>query len=105
VLSWLIDDGEAHGTDLSGLPVALACRYGDDEPASPWTWALYLDAAATEQQRAALRAFTGRLGGDALRHFRTRVGGALRGRFPRWRLRARATVAAVGLRRLRPLGV
>jgi hypothetical protein len=31
---------------------------------------LYLDAAATEQQRAALESiFTGRLGGDALRHF------------------------------------
>lgn len=70
VLSWLIEDGAVDGTDLSGLPVALACRYGDDEPGSPWTWALYLDDAATEEQRAALEGiFTGRLGGDALRHF------------------------------------
>jgi hypothetical protein len=70
VLSWLIEDGEVEGADLSGLPVALACRYADDEPGSPWTWALYLDGAATEEQRAALEEiFTGRLGGDALRHF------------------------------------
>jgi hypothetical protein len=70
VLSWLIEDGAVHGIDLSALPVALACRYGDDEPGSPWTWALYLDATATEEQRAALEGiFTGRLGGDALRHF------------------------------------
>jgi hypothetical protein len=27
VLSWLIENGEADGTDLSGLQVALACRY------------------------------------------------------------------------------
>jgi hypothetical protein len=70
VLSWLIEDGAVHGTDLSALPVALACRYSDDEPGSPWTWALYLDATASEEQRAALEGiFTGRLGGDALRHF------------------------------------
>ena len=70
VLSWLIERGAVDGTDLSGLPVALACRYSDDEPGSPWTWVLYLDARASGPQRAALEAiFTGRLGGDALRHF------------------------------------
>jgi hypothetical protein len=70
VLSWLIDAGDADGTDLSGLPVALATRYSDDEPGSPWTWTLYLDARASAEQGAALEAiFTGRLGGDALRHF------------------------------------
>jgi hypothetical protein len=70
VLSWLIEDGAANGIDLSGLPVALACRYSDDEAGSPWTWVLYLDVDASEEQRAALQAiFTGRLGGDAERHF------------------------------------
>lgn len=70
VLSWLIEDGAADGVDLSGLPVALACRYSDDEPASPWTWALYLDQAASATQRAALEGiYTGRLGGDAEHHF------------------------------------
>ncbi|HET7855246.1 MAG TPA: DUF1326 domain-containing protein [Gaiellaceae bacterium] len=70
VLSWLIEEGIANGTDLSGLPVALASRYSDDEPGSPWTWALYLDARATNEQRAALESiFTGRLGGDAQTHF------------------------------------
>jgi hypothetical protein len=70
VLSWLIEEGAAHDVDLSGLPVALACRYSDDEPGSPWTWALYLDARASREQHAALEGiFTGRLGGDAERHF------------------------------------
>jgi hypothetical protein len=70
VLSWLIEDGAADGTDLSGLPVALAIRYSDDEPGSPWTWILYLDAGATDDQREALQGiFTGALGGDAERHF------------------------------------
>jgi hypothetical protein len=70
ILSWLIEEGDAGGTDLSGLAVALAIRYDDDEPGSPWTWVLYLDERANEEQRAALEAiFTGRLGGDALTHF------------------------------------
>jgi hypothetical protein len=70
VLSWLIEDGAATGIDLSGLPVALAIRYSDDEPGSPWTWVLYLDERASEEQRDALEGiFTGRLGGDAERHF------------------------------------
>jgi hypothetical protein len=70
VLSWLIEEGAADGTDLSGLPVALALRYSDDEPGSPWTWVLYLDARAAEEQRAALEGiFTGRLGGDVASHF------------------------------------
>jgi hypothetical protein len=70
VLSSLIEEGSADDIDLSGLPVALALRYGDDEPGSPWTWILYLDARATEEQRAALEGiFTGRLGGDAIAHF------------------------------------
>lgn len=70
MLSWLIEDGHAEGLDLSGLPVALACRYSDDEPGSPWTWILYLDAGASAEQRAALEnVFTGRLGGDVTQHF------------------------------------
>lgn len=70
MLSWLIAEGAAYGTELSGLTVALASRYSDDEPGSPWTWVLYLDAAASEAQRRKLEAiFTGRVGGDALSHF------------------------------------
>ena len=70
VLSWLIEEGNAAGTDLAGLKVALAIRYDDDEPGSPWTWVLYLDERADEEQRAALEAiYTGRLGGDAETHF------------------------------------
>ena len=70
VLSWLIAQGAVGDIDLSGLPVAIACRYSDDEPGSPWTWALYLDARASDDQRNALEGiFTGRLGGEALEHF------------------------------------
>jgi hypothetical protein len=70
VVSWLIEEGFADDVDLAGLPVALAVRYSDDEPGSPWTWILYLDAHATEEQRDALEGiFTGRLGGDAESHF------------------------------------
>jgi hypothetical protein len=70
VLSWVIEEGSADGVDLSGLPVAIACRYSDDEPGSPWTWVLYLDARTSEEQRAALEGiYSGRAGGDAIRHF------------------------------------
>lgn len=66
VLTWLIESGYADGVDLSGLPVAMAFSYDDDEPESPWAWILYLDRRATEEQCAALEGiYTGRLGGDA----------------------------------------
>ena len=35
-LSWLIEEGHLDGTDLSGLNVAIASSYSDDEPGSPW---------------------------------------------------------------------
>ncbi len=70
VLSWLVEEGTGDGVDLSGLPVAMAVRYSDDEPGSPWSWILYLDERATTAQQEVLEAiFTGRLGGDAARHF------------------------------------
>jgi hypothetical protein len=70
VLSWMIKEGAAQDVDLSGLPVTMAVRYSDDEPGSPWSWVLYLDARATDEQRAALEGiWSGRLGGDALAHF------------------------------------
>ena len=70
VLSWIIEEGEADGVDLAGLPVALAGGYDDDESGSPWTFVLYLDERASDEQRAALEAiFTGASGGDALEHF------------------------------------
>jgi hypothetical protein len=70
VLSWLIEDGHADGVALGGFTVALAIRYHDDEPGSPWTYVVYLDERADEAQRAALEAiYTGAHGGDALTHF------------------------------------
>jgi len=70
VLSWLIEEGHTGGTDLAGLTVAMAIRYNDDELGSPWSWILYLDDGADEEQLEALEAiYTGRLGGDAQTHF------------------------------------
>jgi hypothetical protein len=70
VLTWAIEDGEADGVSLSGCKVALASRYHDDDPGSPWSFVLYLDEQTDDRQREALqRVFTGALGGDALQHF------------------------------------
>src|SRR5262245_47015040 len=70
VLSWLIDDGHADEVDLTGLPVALASRYSDDEEGSPWTWILYVSDECSDAQRSALEnIYSGRLGGDAEKHF------------------------------------
>jgi hypothetical protein len=69
-LSWQIVDGHADGTDLSGLAVALASRYSDDEEGSPWTWTLYLDERGTPQQQTELEEiWTGRVAGEQLEHF------------------------------------
>jgi hypothetical protein len=70
LLSWLIEEGNADGVDLDGLPVAMATRYSDDEEGSPWSWILYLDASSSRDQREALEAiYTGALGGDSETHF------------------------------------
>ena len=70
VLSWHIDAGQAGGVDLGGLNAALAVRYSDDEPGSPWDHVLYVDERGSEEQRAALtEIFTGRLGGSVRDHF------------------------------------
>jgi hypothetical protein len=70
LLSWLIEDGAAGGVSLGGLAVALASRYHDDEPGSPWSFVLYVDERADDAQRSAIAdIYTGRLGGDAMRHF------------------------------------
>jgi hypothetical protein len=69
-LSWQILDGQADGTNLSGLGVALATRYSDDEEGSPWTWILYVDDRGTAEQHQVLEEiWTGRLAGDQLEHF------------------------------------
>jgi len=63
-LAWLVEDGRVADIDVSGLAVVLVVRYDDDEPGSPWTIVLHVDASGNEQQRAALAdVFLGRLGG------------------------------------------
>src|SRR4051794_41985942 len=64
VLSWLIEDGAADGVDVAGLPVALAGRDSGDEPRSPWTWILYLDARGSAAPQGGVGGiFTRRVGG------------------------------------------
>ena len=64
LLGWRIDEGDAPGLELGGLGVALAIRYDDDEPGSPWTIVLYVDERGDEEQQTALeQIFLGRRGG------------------------------------------
>ena len=69
-LNWQIVEGHADQTDLSGLAVALASRYNDDEEGTPWSWILYLDERGTaEQHRELEEIWTGRAAGDQIDHF------------------------------------
>jgi hypothetical protein len=64
-LSWAIETGHADGLDLGGLAVAMAVRYHDDEPGSPWRLVLHLDERAAPEQHTALAAiFLGEAGGE-----------------------------------------
>jgi hypothetical protein len=52
------------------MRVVLATRYHDDEPGSPWKFALFVDARGDGRQRQAMAdIFTGRLGGTPLKQF------------------------------------
>lgn len=69
-LSWEILEGTAGDVSLDGLRVVLALRYDDDEPGSPWDFALYLDDRATSEQQELLSAiFLGELGGTPSEQF------------------------------------
>ena len=64
VLSWRIDEGLVGDTDVSGLAAALVVSYDDDEPGSPWTILLHVDARGDARQQAALTSvLLGDLGG------------------------------------------
>jgi hypothetical protein len=65
LLTWHLDEGAFDAVELTGLNVALACRYHDDEPGSPWSLVLYVDETGDDEQRTALEAiFLGRAGGE-----------------------------------------
>jgi hypothetical protein len=69
-LSWIITEGSAAETDLTGMRAVLVSRYHDDTPGSPWTFALFIDARGNEQQRQVMAdIFTGRLGGTPSKQF------------------------------------
>ena len=65
LLAWHVENGVADDVDLSGLNVALAVRYHDDEPGSPWSIVLYVDETGDDAQRSALETiFLGDGGGE-----------------------------------------
>jgi hypothetical protein len=67
LLGWHVRNGRVGELDLGGLSVALACRYHDDEPGSPWSIVLYVDDGADPLRRTALSAiFLGGAGGDRI---------------------------------------
>jgi hypothetical protein len=69
-LSWAVEAGRAGDVDLADMRVVLASRYHDDEPGSPWRFALFVDARGDQQQRQAMGdIFTGRLGGTPAKQF------------------------------------
>ena len=69
-LSWIVDAGRAGEVDLAGMRAVLVSRYHDDEPRSPWTYALFVDARGDQQQRQAMAdIFSGRLGGTPSKQF------------------------------------
>ena len=69
-LSWIARAGHAGDTDLDGMKAVLVTRYHDDEPGSPWTYFLFVDAGGDQYQRQAMAdIFTGRLGGTPRKQF------------------------------------
>jgi hypothetical protein len=69
-LSWIVERGRAGEVDLAEMRAVLATRYHDDEPGSPWTCALFVDARGDERQRQAMSGiFSGRLGGTPQKQF------------------------------------
>jgi hypothetical protein len=69
-LSWIVTEGRAGDTDLADMRAVLASRYLDDEPGSPWSFVLFIDASGDQQQRQAMAdIFTGRLGGTPRKQF------------------------------------
>jgi hypothetical protein len=68
--SWIVSEGRAGVVDLAGMSAVMANRYHDDEPGSPWTFALFVDARGDEPRREALAAIlSGRAGGTPSRQF------------------------------------
>jgi hypothetical protein len=69
-LSWIVQEGRAGDVDLARMKAVLASRYHDDEPGSPWTYVLFVDAGGEQRQREAMAdIFTGRLGGTPGKQF------------------------------------
>jgi hypothetical protein len=70
VLTWRIQEGGCGPTGLGGRDVVIVSRYHDDEPGSPWTFAMFVDRDADDRQAQALvDIYTGALGGTPMQQF------------------------------------
>jgi len=58
-LAWLVEDGRVADIDVSGLAVVLVVRYDDDEPGSPWTIVLHVDASGNATAASVTTSGTG----------------------------------------------
>jgi len=73
-LSWMIEEGQVDGRDLSGLSTVLVGSYSDDEPEKPWRVALFVDENTDEnRQRDLADVFLGRIDGDTQRLYGQRI--------------------------------
>jgi len=73
-LVFRIDDGDYGGTDLAGTHVGLLVYTPGPMGDGNWTVGLYLDAAASEEQRAGLEAIFGGAAGGVMGALGTAVG-------------------------------
>ena len=94
-LSWLIEEGHADTTDLSGHRIVLAMRYFDNVvPSTQWDVVLYIDEDADDAQYDALtEIFLGRAGGSVAWLYGPAIGEVLAIR------RARITLEHVAARK------
>ena len=69
-LSWEIERGGGEDISLDGLRAVLVLRYDDDEPGSPWDFALFVDERGDERQRELMASILlGDLGGTPTEQF------------------------------------
>ena len=63
-MAWHFDSGTIDGVDVSGRTVGLACNIPGNVLAGNWKVTMFIDAAATDEQAAAMQAvYTGAKGG------------------------------------------
>jgi hypothetical protein len=74
LLSWHIKNGMADQYPVSGLNIAMAGTYSDNDPTEAWHVILYVDESADDVQKGALEnIFLGRAKGTPFRNFASAI--------------------------------